>query len=676
VRAYDEFKFWLERQLVRGAGYRLFVIAALVGLISVIGGAMALGVGSGFGDLGGAVWWAFLRLTDPGYLGDDVGTVNRVVSTTLTVLGYVVFLGALVAVMTQWLDGTIGRLEQGLTPVARNDHIIILGWTNRTEAVVRELLLSRSRVRRMLKRRSRRGELHIVVLARQVTAVLAQDLRDALADAWDERRVTLRSGSALQVEHLERVDAAHASAVIIPGREFGAEAGGADTATIKALLSLNRFESEDGRRPYVVAEVFRAHNVSLARQAYVGELEVIASDAVVSRLMARNVLGTGLSVVYNQLLTHGHGQEIYIREVPADAVGGPIEAAQARFPRAILLGAVCRGDAGPVPRLNPAPDFRLSADDRLVLLAPGEEEAEAAARPVFDPPARGRAVEGVHAEGAHAERVHAGRVHAGRVHAERSTGAARRVLILGWNHKLPALLAEFQSYRGQSFDVHIVSTLAIETRLQILRHAELRPDRIRVTHAEADRTNEADVAGTRPEDYDTILLLASDRTASHEESDARTLLAFLLLEGLLEQSGAGQSGAGQSGAPDRSVIVELLDPENVALLGRDRGEVIVSPLIVSHMLAQVALRRELRVVLEDLFAAGGTELVFYPITDYTAGDPDVTFAGISAQAAALGEVAVGVRTGLGVDDLHLNPDPDSRWPVAPGVEVAALVTQA
>lgn len=643
MRAYDEFKFRLERQLVRGAGYRLLVIAALIGLISVVGGALALGIGSGFGDLGNAVWWAFLRLTDPGYLGDDVGTINRVVSTILTVLGYVVFLGALVAVMTQWLNARMERLEQGLTPVARDDHILVLGWTNRTEAVVRELLLSRSRVRRMLRRRKRRAELHIVVLARQVTAVLAQDLRDALGAAWDERRVTLRSGTALHVEHLGRVDAAHASAIIIPGREFGTDADGADTATIKALLSLNRFESADGRRPYVVAEVFRAHNVSLARQAYTGELEVVASDAVVSRLIARNVLGSGLSIVYNELLTHGRGNEIYIRELP-DAVGASFEQIQARFPRAILLGAVRPGPNGPQPWLNPSLDFRLEADDRLVVLADGDEGAQPAARPAFEAPVRGRPSPQGHAEG-----------HAGGTH---------RILILGWNHKVPSLLREFQSYGGATFVIHIVTLVPEADRARALRHVDLSDGRIRLSHAEADPTIEADLAAAEPDRHDSIILLASDRTASHEESDARTLLSFLLLERLLDP----QPPTG------RRVIVELLDPDNVELLGRDRGEVIVSPLIVSHMLAQVALRRELRVVFEDLFAAGGTELVFHPIGDYARPGSDVSFADISAQAARRGEIALGVRDGLRSDDLHLNPAADSRWAVREGREVATLVT--
>jgi hypothetical protein len=101
--------------------------------------------------------------------------------------------------------------------------------------------------------------------------------------------------------------------------------------------------------------------------------------------------------------------------------------------------------------------------------------------------------------------------------------------------------------------------------------------------------------------------------------------------------------------------------------------VIVSPLIVSHMLAQVALRRELRVVVEELFAAGGAELVFLPIGRFADGSGETAFSEISARAAARGETALGVRTGLGEAELHLNPARESRWPVRVGVEVATLV---
>ncbi|HSR41137.1 MAG TPA: hypothetical protein VLL48_03170 [Longimicrobiales bacterium] len=48
---------------------------------------MVRAAGSGFEAFGEAVWWATVRLTDPGYLGEDAGAVSRTLSTGLTVSG-------------------------------------------------------------------------------------------------------------------------------------------------------------------------------------------------------------------------------------------------------------------------------------------------------------------------------------------------------------------------------------------------------------------------------------------------------------------------------------------------------------------------------------------------------------------------------------------------------------
>src|SRR6056297_4073406 len=74
LRIIDRVKFIIERQLVKGAGFQLLVVGLLIGLISLIGGLLVVPQGGTFDDPGAAVWRAFLRLTDPGYLGDDIGT--------------------------------------------------------------------------------------------------------------------------------------------------------------------------------------------------------------------------------------------------------------------------------------------------------------------------------------------------------------------------------------------------------------------------------------------------------------------------------------------------------------------------------------------------------------------------------------------------------------------------
>ena len=71
LRIKESIKFFLERQFVKGAYVQLLYVALLIGLISLIGGLLVLPSGEPTGNLGEAVWWAFLRLSDPGYLGDD-----------------------------------------------------------------------------------------------------------------------------------------------------------------------------------------------------------------------------------------------------------------------------------------------------------------------------------------------------------------------------------------------------------------------------------------------------------------------------------------------------------------------------------------------------------------------------------------------------------------------------
>jgi hypothetical protein len=39
-----------------------------------------------------------------------------------------------VAIMTQWLNQALRELGSGLTPIARNGHVLVAGWTDRTPA--------------------------------------------------------------------------------------------------------------------------------------------------------------------------------------------------------------------------------------------------------------------------------------------------------------------------------------------------------------------------------------------------------------------------------------------------------------------------------------------------------------------------------------------------------------
>jgi hypothetical protein len=123
--------------------------------------------------------------------------------------------------------------------------------------------------------------------------------------------------------------------------------------------------------------------------------------------------------------------------------------------------------------------------------------------------------------------------------------------------------------------------------------------------------------------------------------------------------------------------VELLDAENVGLLGDKPGDVLISPVILSHMLAQVVLRRELNSVFDRLFAVHGAEITFKSISEYDLPARDVTFRDVMFAVAARGETVLGVvRTGAdGHRQVVLNPDKDDLLEMNRVQELVVVVDQ-
>lgn len=625
IRVVQRLQFYLERQFLRGTSFQLLVVAALIGLISLMGGLLVLPLADAGGRLGDAVWWAFLRLSDPGYLGDDQGVWRRVVSTWLTVAGYVVFLGALVAIMTQALNARMRRLESGLTPVATRGHLVVLGWTSRTVPVLGEILQSEGRVQRLLGGRGT-SRLRLVVLCDEVTPRHAQTLRDSPGIGKRARHIVLRSGKPLLIDDLLRVDCANAAAIIVPSGGAGSGLS-ADTASVKALLSLANLRGARGAGlPYVVAEVLDPHNVTVARRAYGGPLEVVSGTSIIARLMAQNLRNQGIARVYRELLTHGVGCGLFVREHPQLA-GLRLGAVIGRFGRAVLCGVVRWQDGRFVPFLNAPDDFELRADDRLVFVAPEYEDtheasaarAAAAALPVGVPAPR----------------------RDGPVPVPPALPGTCRILVLGWSRQVAALLGELAGYRGERFEVTVVSMVDTAARERAVVRLGTGMD---CRHIEADYASEEALRRLQPARFDRILLASSERLVNGEEADTRTLFGCLLLDAVLD---------GASRHPQ--TLLELQDPENEPLIGT-RADVMVSPRILAHIVAQVALRRELRAVFDALLTAGGPELVLRPAGDYAFTGIDTTFAELQTQVRSGGETLIGIRRGDG--ELRLDPPRD------------------
>lgn len=575
ISLYHRFKFFVERLLASGPFFQLIVVWCTVGFVSVIGGVLAFAL-SQEGSLREELWWSFLRLTDPGYLGDDEGIGRRLISTILTVLGYVLFMGTLVAIMTQWLLRKMNRLEQGLTPVSFKGHTVILGWTSRTVPVLHELVSDTFR-NDSLRR--------IVVLADDITAGPTVQFSQEPLSARQRNRVILRSGISLNPEHLHRAGISHADTVIIPGRAQSSEQVlTADAEVIKILMSLETKYGHMKTRPKVIAELRDAGKVNIAIHTYKGPLQLVASNAVIARILVRSSLYPGLMGVINSLLVaEDQGQ---IVPVQASALHGKTwRNVYGFYPHATPCGVIRRRDGVKQTLLAPHGNFVVDRSDEILLLA-GSQQA-------LQPRQQSR---DVHFTDSGKDNLAWGVAPRPR---------QRQVLILGWNNKVPQVIAEMRQDQRTEFHVTQVSTVERAERIAILQDY-LSVDSHELPNIrciQKDYTTESNLRALNPAGYDVVMLFSSDRAASGEEADARSIVGFMVLDYLLTHTLNSEESLKRP-----QVLVELHDASNTAYVSRAANEVMVSPVVISHVLSQIARYPQLRSVYEQLLSSEGARL--------------------------------------------------------------------
>lgn len=622
-------QFQLERFLLGGAVYRLLFIVLCLGLLSIGCGLLLTWLEPGGEQLEPAdsIWWAFLRLTDPGYLGDDQGGVRRVISTVLTVLGYVLFLGALVATMTQGLNDQIRRLERGFTPVAMKNHIVILGWSASTPELISELSQSERGARSFLERHGLKG-MRLAVLAEEVGPGLEQTLREHLGANYNRSITVLRSGSALQAAHLDRVDFRNAAAVVFspPERTRDVDEASDDAQLAKAVVTLRRQLRDQEHAPIVIASVSDPLKLALVRRSYrPGRSQLISGTLIVARLMVRFIRYPGLATVMSEVLSTSEGSELYLHPVEE---GWPKESAQlARsLGGATLVGFLSRPLKERETRFPGAGRFRVAAgnnartDDQLVILA---KESKLALTEVTADPDVGEAL-----------------VTPELVERQRS------LLMIGWNDRSPWFLAELDRAQGETWRVMVVSSASLKDRELQLFQAGISPSRLVLEQRQAELTIVRELESVPLLDFDAIMVMSSDRLESAEDADARTLLLHQLLRARLRDLGA----------PHWRILVELRDPSNEGLFDRIDTEIVPSSVLVTHVLAQVALRPELRPVLDALLDGEGPEIELHSVKDWGLQNQKLSFGALVDRGMAGGITVLGIR----VEDrskaprVHLN----------------------
>ena len=221
-------------------------------------------------------------------------------------------------------------------------HIILCGWNERMQEVLNDLRAD-----------ARTAQAVIVLIADIETKPVV-----------DERLHFVRGD--LTEEHLRRAGIERAATILIVGDQ-SLEPGARDAKTVLSTLTVESINPD----VYSIVELASEANVRHCERANADE--IIVGAELCSRVMSTAALDHGISTVLRELLNAQVGRDLITAPVPPALAGRTFSEVLADLKRdhGMIALAVQRHGRAEV-LTNPDADFRVEADDRLVVISAAE----------------------------------------------------------------------------------------------------------------------------------------------------------------------------------------------------------------------------------------------------------------------------------------------------------------
>jgi hypothetical protein len=600
------------------------------------------------------LWTAWTYLADPGTHSVEESMGARAIAGFISLTG-IFFFATVLGFVTNNVAVKLDALKTGKSVVVERGHILVLGWTDRCPALLREIALACES----------EGGGTVVVLAEEEKQVLETELDGHLSKA-DLRGldVVFRHGSPMVLKDLETVSAGQARAIIVLASMHGA-ADKADAMVLRTVLQLKSLRS--GLVGHVVAEMRDVDNESLVQMVGGGNVETVVSHDIVGRLMLMAARQPGLASVYDSILGF-EGDEFYIKEWPS-LTGVSFGSMQARFPEAIPLGF--KKAATNKVIMNPDDDHLCEPGDEILVLA-RDDNTYCVKAPM-------KVIDEGSIPAANAERRE-----------------PEDILMIGWRRDVDDIIREMDTSTllPKGSTLHMLNEVPPDERERKLAEGGLLVDdlkNITLIHHVGNSSVRRHIDPLPLANFDSILVLSDEqRETDMMDSDSHTLATLLLVRDIQHQQSnpqlharAGRKSStnlhlasktfwslpaehraaylGSAGLdlddvlPKDSSIVEHCLVVCEVLDHRTRNTITASPALknasdfvqsnefVSRVLAMVAERREVKCVLDDLLGSTGSRFCVRPSDEYVGAGDTLSFFALAARVRTRREILCGYK---------------------------------
>lgn len=584
----NKFSYWFDNQMSKGtvALIKLLVIVTVFAVV-VLGLAVAA---FGASNIGGGIWVSLTHMMDAGTIAGDEGASLGYIFGMLVITFVGIFVtSTLTGIICNSIDEKVADLRRGKSVVVEEGHVIVLGTAGGLYTIVSELIEANS---------NHSHEALVIMDDKDDKDVMDENIRQRFPDT-KTTSVICRCGNITDVADLTVCSFDTCRSVIINSDN--------DFVTIKSILAVTRLLKKYGNdSAYVTAVIRDEENLEAAEVAGEGYVEVLSFHNLMSRIIAHTGRSAGLSQVYTELFDCD-GSEFYIEDHP-DAAGKTLGELNRYFPVSTVIGFVTKD--GEI-LINPEPDRKAAAGDRLILFAEddGESRMDASPAPVREDDILKEYV--------------------------KEPPQRTDMLIIGYSDKLRQVLEEEDNYVAPGSQMTVA--LPEEQMPHRGELEELKFNNIRLRVVECDIYSRSGLESLLPGE-DTVLVLAESGEGIDEDEierrDAKILMVLLQLRYLARAKGY-----------KFTVTSEMLRVENQELAQiAEVNDFVVSSNITSLILTQISQIRELRAIFNELLREEGSEIYVRPAKNYVKTGRETDMYTACEAAARQQEVLIGYRT--------------------------------